>query len=69
MKKLTIDEELCKGCGLCYDVCPKKILKPGDHLNSKGFHPITCTDYDTCIACGTCYRVCPDVVFTVRKPV
>lgn len=68
MKRLEIDEELCKGCGLCYAVCPKKILAMGDHLNSKGFHPVICTEYDACISCGNCYRSCPDLVFTVRRP-
>ena len=68
MKRLVINEELCKGCGLCYEVCPKKILVKGDHLNSKGFHPVVCIDYDSCISCANCYRRCPDTVFTVYKP-
>ena len=26
MAKLTFREDVCKGCGLCVSVCPKKIL-------------------------------------------
>ena len=26
MAKLTFKTDLCKGCGLCVDACPKKIL-------------------------------------------
>ena len=27
MPKLTFKEELCKGCGLCVNACPKGILQ------------------------------------------
>ncbi|MBO5912190.1 MAG: 4Fe-4S binding protein, partial [Clostridia bacterium] len=26
MAKVTFDSDLCKGCGLCVDACPKGIL-------------------------------------------
>ena len=41
MAKLTFKTDMCKGCGLCVDVCPKKVLilakdkinkKPDKHL-------------------------------------
>lgn len=68
MAKLTIKEELCKGCGLCINVCPKKILVLHEEkLNAKGYHPIRLTDEAACIACASCARMCPDVVFTVEK--
>lgn len=42
MNKVTFREDLCKGCGLCVRVCPKKIISL-DHgkLNKKGYHPGT----------------------------
>ena len=33
MGRVVIDSEKCKGCYLCVDVCPKKILKIGDKYN------------------------------------
>ena len=27
MAKVTFDADLCKGCGLCVDACPKGILQ------------------------------------------
>ena len=59
MAKLYIREDICKGCGLCIEVCPKK--------NAKGYHPITVTDESACIGCASCARMCPDCVFTVEK--
>ena len=26
MAKVTINQDRCKGCGLCVSVCPKKVL-------------------------------------------
>ncbi|MBO4785406.1 MAG: 4Fe-4S binding protein, partial [Lachnospiraceae bacterium] len=40
MAKVTINEALCKGCGLCVEACPKKLLVLAtDHINAKGYHP------------------------------
>jgi len=68
MAKVTIDEALCKGCGLCVSACPKKIVAlRQDVLNPKGFHPAGVTDMDACIACAFCATMCPDCVITVEK--
>lgn len=67
MPNVTINEELCKGCGLCTDVCPKKILEPAkDRLNSKGYHPTAVTDRKECVGCAACATMCPDVAITVE---
>jgi len=68
MAKVTFNEELCKGCGLCVTACPKKIVAlQQDKLNLKGFHPAGVTDMDACIACAFCATMCPDCVITVEK--
>ena len=37
MAKLTINVDNCKGCGLCVDVCPKKVLElASNKINKKG---------------------------------
>ena len=54
MVKLTINEERCKGCGLCVRACPKKILQISKtKLNAKGYHPAEMTDIEACIACAS----------------
>lgn len=51
MAKVTFNEDICKGCGLCVEVCPKKILKIDEkRLNSKGYNPAVMTDQAACIA-------------------
>jgi 2-oxoglutarate ferredoxin oxidoreductase subunit delta len=68
MVKFTINEELCKGCGLCVRACPKDLLELcKTKLNLKGYHPAVMTDVTKCIACLSCARTCPDVVIRIEK--
>jgi len=68
MALVTIDNERCKGCSLCVDVCPKKIFTlKRDELNSKGFHPAGITDMEKCNACGFCAVMCPDIAIKIEK--
>ena len=68
MPKITVNEALCKGCGLCVTACPKKILVLAkDRINAKGYHPSTLTDESQCIGCASCAIMCPDVAITVER--
>lgn len=68
MAKVSFREDRCKGCGLCVDACPKKIITmAGDRINAKGFHPATVTDMEKCIGCAFCATMCPDVVIEVER--
>lgn len=68
MNKVTFNTERCKGCGLCIEACPKKILEIArDVLNAKGYHPARMTAQEKCIACAMCAAMCPDCVIKVEK--
>ena len=68
MPKVTFQTDLCKGCGLCVDACPKKIIAlSSDKLNKKGHSPAEITDPSKCIGCAFCATMCPDCVITVEK--
>lgn len=68
MNKVSFKTEFCKGCGLCVEACPKKIIAlRQDKLNSKGYHPASITDQEKCIACAMCAVMCPDAVIKVEK--
>ncbi len=57
--RVVINEDECKGCGLCIDICPKSVLFEQPHLNRMGFHP---SGYrgEGCIGCGHCFYACPE---------
>lgn len=68
MAKVTFNEELCKGCGLCVKACPKGIIAlKKDKINAKGYHPAEVVDSEKCIGCAFCATMCPDTVITVER--
>ena len=68
MAKVTFQTDLCKGCGLCVNACPKALLAiAADQINAKGYSPAVMTDMEKCIGCAFCATMCPDCVITVEK--
>ena len=52
MAKITINQELCKGCGLCQKKCPVNAI-------TGTAREVRQIDQDKCIKCGTCLASCP----------
>jgi 2-oxoglutarate ferredoxin oxidoreductase subunit delta len=65
--RIVVNEVMCKGCGLCVEVCPQKVigLAP-DRINLKGYHPAELIK-DGCTGCAICAIMCPDVVIRVYR--
>ncbi len=68
MAKVTFQTDLCKGCGLCVDACPKKLIKIAENkINAKGHSQAEMTNQEKCIGCAFCATMCPDCVIKVEK--
>jgi 2-oxoglutarate ferredoxin oxidoreductase subunit delta len=69
MARVYFREDRCKGCGLCKEACPKKIIVMSEKLNDKGYHSAEVPEDNMkeCIGCASCARMCPDVVIKVEK--
>ena len=62
MDIITVNKEKCIKCGLCVSVCPKYVLKLGDHGPEEA-----CAE--ECIACGHCVAVCPrEAIDNIKTP-
>ncbi|MFX0134419.1 MAG: 4Fe-4S dicluster domain-containing protein [Candidatus Hodarchaeota archaeon] len=60
-KILMLQFDRCKGCNLCIEVCPRKILKMGDQLNKRTqYPPVLINDDAKCTFCQECEINCPD---------
>ncbi len=64
-----IDSDRCKGCGLCVEVCPQKVLEISGEINTKGYFPVYQARPEDCIFCATCCLMCPDVAITISENV
>lgn len=62
MSYIVIDKNRCKGCYLCVDECPKKLLKAGEAVNSLGVKLVEFNDpHHECLGCAKCAKRCPDM--------
>ena len=52
LAKIQIDEEKCKGCGICQKSCPVGAIE-GEGREKRVINQ------DKCIKCGTCIKTCP----------
>ena len=68
MAKMTVRTERCKGCGLCADACPKKIVAINkEKRNKAGYFTAECIDDNACIGCAMCAMMCPDCAIVIEK--
>ena len=58
-----VDEEKCKGCGVCIDFCPEHIIKIVEKNGKKKAE----IDRDFCKGCMICASVCPLKAITIEK--
>ena len=69
---IRINRELCKGCGLCVEACPKRSIRISNNLNIKGYHPAEYTEKEKsknrkCTGCALCAIICPDIAIEVFR--
>lgn len=58
--KVTVYPDWCKGCGICVEFCPGKVLELNDQGKSTVVHE------ENCIRCGFCELHCPDFAIVVK---
>jgi len=66
MKRPVINENLCKGCGICVEACPMKVLAvSSSKINLRGLNVAEVVNPGKCIGCRMCEIVCPDFAIAV----
>ena len=57
--RLEVVSSLCKGCGLCIEHCPPKVIEFSDKFNDMGYK-YAMYKGDGCTGCGVCFYCCPE---------
>ncbi len=62
MSYIKINQDKCKSCYLCIDVCPHKLIKKSNNTGSTGELTVEFSDNENkCIGCAQCAIVCPEI--------
>jgi NAD-dependent dihydropyrimidine dehydrogenase PreA subunit len=56
---IQVDTNECKGCGLCIEACPPKVIALSERLNHYGYRTATYAGFG-CTGCGICFFACPE---------
>ncbi len=67
MSRVVFLEERCKGCMLCAELCPKKIIIQSTRINRQGYKVAEVSEMDTCTGCASCALICPDCAIRVFR--
>ncbi len=66
MPHIIVDKERCKGCELCVDACPQKIIGMSGEINDKGYFYALVEEQKRCIGCRLCCIICPDLAILMQ---
>jgi 2-oxoglutarate ferredoxin oxidoreductase subunit delta len=61
VSRILVDDEKCRGCGLCIVFCPRQVLAASTRFNHDGLSPVEQQYPERCIGCATCALMCPHV--------
>jgi 2-oxoglutarate ferredoxin oxidoreductase subunit delta len=64
--QIVIEPDRCKGCELCVQACPQRILGMAKEINAKGYFYAQVVEQKRCIGCRLCCITCPDLAIEMR---
>jgi 2-oxoglutarate ferredoxin oxidoreductase subunit delta len=65
--QIEINQDWCKSCYICVEMCPKKVYVKSDKVSRKGTRPVEISNLAECTGCMRCELLCPDLAIAVLK--
>ena len=65
VREIIIDDQFCKGCNLCLEVCPRKVFTKSSKRSRAGYSMPQAAEPEKCSVCFLCEMTCPDLALTV----
>jgi len=64
---IIVDPDLCKGCDICIEFCPRNVYGRSKEANKKGVYLPYIDNGEECTKCHLCELLCPDQAITVEE--
>ena len=65
--KIFIDEEFCKGCDICVELCPTDVFLISEQINSLGYYVPIPAFLGKCNGCKICELICPEMAVILEQ--
>jgi len=62
---VKINGNLCKGCDICIEFCPKEVFKASSEVGERGYFVPVVVKPENCSACMLCEHLCPELAITI----
>ena len=62
---IEINQDWCKACYICVDICPKAVFGKSTKVSKLGVYPAKVERPSQCIVCRECENHCPDLAISV----
>lgn len=64
---ISVDQNVCKACGYCQEMCKFDVFDSSNELNTHGYRYMVAAHKERCVGCLRCFTVCPDCAITVKE--
>ena len=65
--KVKLNEDKCKGCDLCLNLCPKHVFEESPEIGLKGYKTRLVKSENECNDCGLCQYFCPEGAIALEE--
>ena len=59
--RIFIDEDYCKGCNICVELCATDVFEVSEQINIKGYYVPIPVRLEKCGGCQICELTCPEL--------